>query len=154
MHAPILKFTVLLAALPLLGACTQKEGSGGPGSAAAATSTALAAPSPAAAAAPPAAAAVTDVDRAQAKEIFSTRCTPCHGPSGGGDGPASAGLTPPPRNFHDATWQGSVTDEHIETIIQYGGAAVGKSPAMPPNPDLADKPVVKALREHVRSLKQ
>ena len=39
-------------------------------------------------------------------------------------------------------------------IIKFGGAAVGKSPAMPPNPDLVAKAeVVTALREHVRSLK-
>jgi mono/diheme cytochrome c family protein len=77
----------------------------------------------------------------------------CHGPNGAGDGPASAGLVPPPRNFQDAAWQKSVTDEHIEKIVQYGGAAVNKSPAMPANPDLMSKPaVVAALRAHVRAL--
>lgn len=90
--------------------------------------------------------------RAEAAEVFAGRCTPCHGPKGAGDGPASAGLTPPPANFSKEDWQKSVSDEHIEKIIQYGGAAVGKSPAMPPNPDLADKPVVKGLREHIRKL--
>jgi mono/diheme cytochrome c family protein len=91
--------------------------------------------------------------RAAAAEIFSTRCMPCHGASGMGDGPASAGLTPRPRNFHDVDWQSSVSDTHIEQIIQYGGAAVGKSPAMPSNPDLSSKPeLVTALREHVRDL--
>jgi mono/diheme cytochrome c family protein len=106
-------------------------------------------PAPAAAAAPAA------DDSATAKELFANRCTPCHGPSGMGDGPASAGLTPKPRNFTDAAWQGQVTDEHIEKIVVYGGAAVGKSPAMPPNPDLNGKEgVVKALRAHIRSLKK
>lgn len=99
----------------------------------------------------PAPSAITEADRKQAEEIFSTRCTPCHGPAGMGNGPASAALTPPPRNFHDKAWQGAVTDDHIEKIIQYGGAAVGKSAGMPPNPDLVDKPVVKALRERIRS---
>jgi hypothetical protein len=92
---------------------------------------------------------------AEAQQIFATRCTPCHGESGGGDGPASAALTPKPRNFHDKTWQGSVPDEHIEKIIAYGGAAVGKSAAMPPNPDLADKhEVLGALRARVRGFGQ
>ena len=95
----------------------------------------------------------SDAARAEAQQIFATRCTPCHGATGGGDGPASSGLTPPPRNFHDKAWQSAVTDDHIEQIIQYGGAAVGKSPAMPSNPDLTSKPeVVAALREYVRSL--
>src|SRR5262249_10969543 len=93
--------------------------------------------------------------RQEATNIFSTRCTTCHGPTGHGDGPASAGLSPKPRNFSDKTWQASVTDEHIEKIVQYGGAAVGKSAAMPPNPDLVAKPaVIAALRAHVRQLGQ
>lgn len=85
--------------------------------------------------------------------MFEQRCSTCHGVSGAGDGPASAGLTPRPRNFTDPEWQKSVTDEHIEQIIQYGGAAVGRSPMMPSNPDLTSKPdVVAALRQHVREL--
>jgi hypothetical protein len=90
---------------------------------------------------------------AEATKIFSMRCTPCHGPEGRGDGPASAALTPHPRNFHDGAWQKQASDEHIEKIIQFGGAAVGKSPAMPPNPDLTDKPsIVAALKDHIRTL--
>lgn len=88
----------------------------------------------------------------EAEETFAGRCTPCHGPQGKGDGPASAGLTPKPANFTDSAWQKSVTDEHIEKVIAYGGAAAGKSAAMPPNPDLADKPVIQGLRQHIRNL--
>jgi mono/diheme cytochrome c family protein len=111
-----------------------------------------AATAPQAAPAPPPAASAVDA-MAEAKQIFETRCFTCHGPQGAGDGPASKGLTPPPRNFQDPAWQKSVTDAHIEQIIQYGGAAVGRSPAMPGNPDLTSRPeVVAALRAHVRSL--
>lgn len=110
------------------------------------------APAPAPSPAPAAGSAGGDAT-AEAKQIFESRCVTCHGPQGAGDGPASAGLTPPPRNFRDPAWQQSVTDQHIEQIVQYGGAAVGKSPAMPANPDLMSKPeVVTALRAHVRSL--
>lgn len=92
---------------------------------------------------------------AEATQIFATRCTPCHGATGGGDGPASATLNPHPRNFHDGAWQTSVTDGHIEQIIQFGGSAVGKSPAMPANPDLVGRnAVVAALRARVRSFRQ
>jgi cytochrome c5 len=90
---------------------------------------------------------------AAAQEIFNTRCTPCHGASGAGDGPASASLTPKPRNFHDAAWHASVDDAYIEKIIKFGGAAVGKSPAMPGNPDLNDPAVLAELRTHIRSFK-
>jgi len=88
---------------------------------------------------------------AEAKEIFSTRCSTCHGPQGKGDGPAGAALNPKPRNLGDAAWQKSVTDDHIEKIIVGGGTAVGKSAMLPPNPDLASKPdVVKALTAQIR----
>lgn len=88
---------------------------------------------------------------ATAKKIFNERCVPCHGASGQGDGPASATLDPKPRKYADAEWQASVTDEYIEKIIKFGGAAVGKSPAMPNNPDLTDPAVVTALKDIIRA---
>jgi len=89
--------------------------------------------------------------RQEAQQTFLNRCSVCHGKEGRGDGPGSAGLTPSPRNYHDQAWQASVTDEQIEKTIVYGGAAVGKSPAMVANPDLANRPeLVAALREVVR----
>jgi mono/diheme cytochrome c family protein len=88
----------------------------------------------------------------QAKDIFATRCTPCHGAEGRGDGAASASLNPRPRNFHDAAWLASINDDHLTKIIQYGGAAVGKSPTMPANPDLKDAAVIQALAAHVRTM--
>jgi mono/diheme cytochrome c family protein len=88
---------------------------------------------------------------AEAAGIFSMRCATCHGASGAGDGAAAVALDPKPRSFADAEWQKSVTDEHIDKITVGGGTAVGMSPLMPPNPDLASKPdVVTALREIVR----
>ena len=97
--------------------------------------------------------AVTDEARAEAKQIYDTRCTPCHGATGKGDGVAAAALTPKPKDLSDKAWQDSVKDDYIEKIILKGGPAVEKSPLMPPNPDLDAKPaVVVALREHVRAL--
>jgi hypothetical protein len=81
------------------------------------------------------------------------RCSTCHGPQGAGDGPGAAGLEPKPRDFRDPAWQASVTDDHLRRIIVLGGPAVGKSPLMPPNPDLAGKDdVVGALVARIRSL--
>jgi mono/diheme cytochrome c family protein len=97
------------------------------------------------------AAAADPAAQKQAEEIFANRCTPCHGQNGKGDGPASASLNPHPRNFHDGAWHKTVTDEHIDKIIQYGGSAVGRSAAMPANPDLGGKPdVIAALRTKIR----
>jgi mono/diheme cytochrome c family protein len=134
---------ILVAWAGMALACSQAEQKGEPAPVAPAPTAAAPAPPPA-----PAADAI-----AEAAKIFNERCVTCHGASGAGDGPASAGLTPPPRNFQDPAWQQSVTDAHIEQIVQYGGAAVGRSPAMPANPDLTSKPeVVAALRAHIRSL--
>jgi mono/diheme cytochrome c family protein len=95
---------------------------------------------------------ITDAARAEAKQLFATRCAVCHGPEGRGDGPGGIALDPKPRNYHNPAWQDSVTDKEIESAILYGGAAVGRSPAMIANPDLGSKPeVVAALREIVRN---
>jgi len=107
--------------------------------------------------APPAAAEVAEVavadPKAEAVEIYENRCTVCHGKLGKGDGEGSAALDPKPRDFTLAEWQESVTDEHIQKIIVYGGIAVGKSATMPANPDLDAKPeVVKEIVVYVRNL--
>ena len=77
---------------------------------------------------------------AEAKEMFASRCAACHGADGRGNGPASASLTPKPRNYTDVTWQKSVTDEQIKKTITLGGASVGKSPIMPASPDIEQNP--------------
>lgn len=92
---------------------------------------------------------------AEAKQLYQARCVVCHGATGEGDGVTAATLNPKPRKFSDPTWQKSVTDEQIAAIIIKGGAAVGKSPLMPPNPDLAGKKeVVDALVKIVRGFGQ
>lgn len=80
----------------------------------------------------------------EARTTFNTVCAACHGASGHGDGAAAAALNPKPRNYTDQAWQASVTDEQITKTIVEGGAAVGKSPTMPANPQLKDKPEVVA----------
>jgi hypothetical protein len=118
-----MKPLALLAALLMLAACS--KGGGGT----------------------TAAAAITP----EVQTMFTQRCSPCHGESGHGDGPGSAALNPKPRNYTDAAWQKSVTDEQIKKTILYGGAAVGKSPLMPANPDLDGKPELDGLVAKVRS---
>ena len=87
----------------------------------------------------------------EAQQMFVVRCAPCHGTGGHGDGIAAAALTPHPRNFHDLVWQASITDGQIERTIREGGEALGKSPLMPANPDLVQRPdVVAALRRQLR----
>lgn len=90
---------------------------------------------------------------AEAKKKFK-ECVVCHGEDGKGDGPGAAALNPKPRDYTDAKWQDSITDEQIAKTIIQGGAAVGKSPAMPPHPELKKKPeVVKELVKIIRGFK-
>src|SRR5678815_1181081 len=78
----------------------------------------------------------------QAEEMFATVCVTCHGEDGSGKGPAAEALNPKPRNYTDAQWQASVTDDQIKDIILKGGQGVGKSPMMPGQPQLKDRPDV------------
>ncbi len=88
----------------------------------------------------------------EARTTFKTICATCHGEDGMGNGPGAAALNPKPRNYTDKAWQASVTDDQIKKIILNGGAAVGKSPAMPAQVQLRDKPeVVDALVRIVRT---
>lgn len=78
-------------------------------------------------------------DAAAGEKVFKMRCAMCHGQTGKGDGPAGKALKPPPRDFSNAEWQAGITDEQIKETFLKGGAAVGKSPTMPPHPDLKSK---------------
>jgi len=110
---------------------------------------------PAATAAPAEAAPAPPNPVAESQRLFASRCAVCHGTSGKGDGPGAVALTPKPRDYTDAEWQKTVTDEQIRNTILLGGAAVGKSAAMPGNPDLQSKPeVLDALVKHVRSFQK
>jgi mono/diheme cytochrome c family protein len=97
--------------------------------------------------------AITAQARAEATDIFESRCVACHGPEGRGDGPAASNLNPRPRDFHNRKWQKSIDDATITRAIVYGGSSVGVSGEMAANPDLEDEPaVVAALVEQVRQL--
>ena len=84
-------------------------------------------------------AAPAPVGQEEARILFDSLCSTCHGKDGKGDGPGGAALDPKPRAFTDAAWQDSVDDTHIQQVIVYGGAAVGKSAMMPANPQLKGK---------------
>ena len=74
---------------------------------------------------------IDEASRKEAEEIFANRCTPCHGPEGAGNGPASATLNPKPRNFQDRAWQTSVKQDlsKHKVLVDYY-ARVGERPAV------------------------
>jgi hypothetical protein len=93
-------------------------------------------------------------DRKSATKEMKLLCATCHGATGLGNGPAGAGLNPKPRNWTDAKWQESVTDEHLFKIIKEGGAKHGLSPQMAANVNFRDRPAVLwALVDLVRKFK-
>ena len=74
---------------------------------------------------------------ARAPRVYAERCSHCHGAAGRGDGSAGRSLDPRPRDYADAAWQASISDEAIRETIRRGGEASGRSPAMPAHPDLS-----------------
>ncbi len=88
----------------------------------------------------------------EADSLFASLCSTCHGATGHGDGPAAAAFPVKPASFDTKEFQDRVSDEEMRKVIVDGGPAVGKSPLMPGNPSLKDKPeVVEALVQKIRS---
>jgi len=109
-------------------------------------------PKPTATATPSPPPVVQESPASEAKTVFAKKCVACHGDHGLGDGPGGAALDPKPRKFSDAAWQAATTDERIAKVIVQGGPAVGLSPGMAANPELANKPEV--VRELVKIVRQ
>lgn len=82
----------------------------------------------------PAAAAEATDPVAKGKAAYATYCVVCHGEGGKGDGPAAAALNPKPRDLTDKAYIAGLDEGYLLALISKGGAAVGKSPLMPPAP--------------------
>ena len=76
--------------------------------------------------------AFTQGNAAKGKEHFVKHCGGCHGPTGKGDGVAAAALNPKPSDLTNKAYMAGLKDQYLFDLIQKGGAAVGKSPLMPP----------------------
>ena len=62
----------------------------------------------------------TGADVAQGQVVYETRCAPCHGIGGGGDGPAAAAIEPKPRNFRDPAFWNGRTREQLRLAVEQG----------------------------------
>lgn len=76
--------------------------------------------------------------------VFKARCALCHGPEGHGDGPASKGLNPKPRNFHDVAYMRTRSDAELLAVIHAGKGA------MPRWAGVLSEEDIKAVLGHVR----
>ena len=90
-------------------------------------------------------------DQPDGQRLFQTRCFVCHGRNGKGDGPSSSGLAEKPQDLTDPNWQRVTSDDQLHKVIQGGGLAIGRSGAMPPNPDLTEAQIAGVIT-YVRSL--
>lgn len=74
--------------------------------------------------------------------VFQTYCVLCHGKQGLGDGRLAPGKDPPPANLTRST----LKDAEKRLIIMKGGAAVGRSPFMPPwGEELTDEQIADVI---------
>ncbi len=69
-------------------------------------------------------------DASRGEVQYTALCASCHGRRGAGDGPLAASLDPKPARHDDGSYMNGLSDEHLFTVIQRGGAAVGKSQLM------------------------
>ena len=66
---------------------------------------------------------------AEGKTLFLANCAACHGEKAAGDGPAAAGMSPPPADLRSVMQRPVTTDGYLMWAISDGGAAMGS--AMP-----------------------
>ena len=75
------------------------------------------------------------------KQLYQTRCAPCHGTDGKAQTPTAKALKPTPRDHTDGAYMNALSNEHLAKVIKEGGTAVGKSPIMPPQTDLNEQQI-------------
>lgn len=94
-------------------------------------------------------------DAAKGKEVYDKICSQCHGPEGLGDGPVGKNLPPnsKPASLQDGKFKYATDTAKMVELIHKGGAAVGLSPLMPPQPTLSDEEINNVVA-FVHSLKK
>ncbi len=80
-------------------------------------------------------------------DIYAERCAACHGDGGAGDGPAAAALEPRPRNFREASFWASRTDDQLRQVVREGKPGT----LMSPFKDVLSAPEIDAVVAYVRS---
>ena len=89
-----------------------------------------------------------------AKAIYTKECVKCHGESGAGDGAMGQKLKDKPSDWtKGGGGLKDLDDTKIADSIKKGGAAIGKSKAMPAYAKLSDAEV-QSLVAYVKALKK
>lgn len=84
--------------------------------------------------------------------LYRRHCVSCHGSAGAGEGPAAAGLHPPPRDHTDGWHMESRADDELHELVLSGGPSKQRSPLMPGFGDALDPLDGWALVAHLRTL--
>jgi len=74
--------------------------------------------------------ALTRADKEKGRALYNSRCWPCHGPTGRGNGPAAAALRPPPADFTDPDKIVERTTGRLHSVLSRGvpGTAMAPQP--------------------------
>ena len=83
---------------------------------------------------------------------YDTYCVTCHGSQGKGDGPAASTLPKKPADHSDGNYMNPLPNAELYKAIKEGGAAIGKSNAMPPWGATLNDAQVRDVLAYVRSL--
>lgn len=79
--------------------------------------------------------------------IYAERCAACHGDGGAGDGPAAAALEPRPRNFREASFWTTRTDDQLRQVVRDGKPGT----LMAPFKDVLSSGEIDAVVAYVRT---
>ncbi len=84
------------------------------------------------------------------RNIFQSRCARCHGKTGEGNGKMAKIIkNPPPFNLTKSI----MPDEYLRQIISRGGAAMYRSPSMPPWGDELSSNELESVIKYIKSLR-
>lgn len=83
------------------------------------------------------------------KKIYQENCLPCHGATGGGDGPAAAVLKPKPRNFKEGKFSYGDSMAALKKTIKNGVNGT----AMPAWGPTLKEHEIDAVIHYIKSLK-
>jgi len=84
--------------------------------------------------------------------LFQKYCAVCHGVAGKGDGFNAFNLTPRPRDLSDSTFQKSVADSQLVSIIKFGGTFRNGSRNMPAWGETLSEVQIHRLVSNIRQL--
>lgn len=92
--------------------------------------------------------------QAQGKRIFYQQCVWCHADATPAGPSNRSNLTPVPPLLNDGAVLNAENDENMRDIVTLGGAAMGKSPMMPPYGRMLSAEEIRSVIAFTRAIAQ